>query len=254
MKLHESVARDAHVQLHVDFPVCGGALGRCSLSDTQVGVQRILPLDYSTMHLPPMIGVSRVDIPKSNQLAVLPLSSPVVAALREMEVSAPSMSSNVQVSLAPCLCGAFHVSLCTTVDLCRGDTLVPANSCSPRILVQFDGSAHRSKRIGGAGLPYYRLRALACSCWIGVHPKELQCPRRPVQGLGLGGVHPAFPPTPPTWTSIYSISRQYSASTSWAWRYNIPLVQYRKPDEEHYDIQKLNGLTLPRTIRSSSWT
>ena len=42
------------------------------------------------MHLPPMIGVSRVDIPKGNQLAVLPLNSPVVAALREMEVSAPS--------------------------------------------------------------------------------------------------------------------------------------------------------------------
>ncbi len=50
MKLHESVARDAHVQLHVDFPVCGGTLGRCSLSDTQVGVQRILPLDYSTIY------------------------------------------------------------------------------------------------------------------------------------------------------------------------------------------------------------
>ena len=30
--------------------------------------------------------------------------------------------------------------------------------------------------------------------------------------------------------------------------------QYWKPDEEHYDIQKLNGLTLPRTIRASRWT
>ena len=35
---------------------------------------------------------------------------------------------------------------------------------------------------------------------------------------------------------------------------NIPLGQHWKPDEEHYDIQKLNGLTLPRTIRASSWT
>ena len=30
--------------------------------------------------------------------------------------------------------------------------------------------------------------------------------------------------------------------------------QHWKQEEEHYDIQKLNGLTLPRTIRSSSWT
>ena len=35
---------------------------------------------------------------------------------------------------------------------------------------------------------------------------------------------------------------------------NIPLGQHWKPDEEHHDIQKLNGLTLPRTIRASSWT
>ena len=30
--------------------------------------------------------------------------------------------------------------------------------------------------------------------------------------------------------------------------------QHWKPDEEHYDTQKLNGLILPRTIRASSWS
>ena len=163
IKLHESVARDAHVQLQVDFPVCGGTLGRCSLSDTQVGVQRILPLDYSTMHLPPIIGISKVDISKGTQLAVLPLNSPVVAALREMEVSAPSMQSNVQVSLVACQCGAFHVSLLTTVDLCCGDSLVPANSCSPRIVVQFDLSPHRNRRIGGAGAALLQVESTGVS-------------------------------------------------------------------------------------------
>ena len=58
VKLHENVARDAHVQLQVDFPLCHGAVERCCLNGDQVGVQRILPLDYSTMHLPPVIGVS----------------------------------------------------------------------------------------------------------------------------------------------------------------------------------------------------
>ena len=50
-KLHEMVARDAHVQLQVQFPVSCGSPGRCSLCADQVGIQRILPLDYSTMHL-----------------------------------------------------------------------------------------------------------------------------------------------------------------------------------------------------------
>ncbi len=35
---------------------------------------------------------------------------------------------------------------------------------------------------------------------------------------------------------------------------NIPMGQHWKQDEEHYDNQKINGLTLPRTIRASSWT
>ena len=35
---------------------------------------------------------------------------------------------------------------------------------------------------------------------------------------------------------------------------NLPLGQHWKPDEEHYDTQKLNGLILPRTIRASSWS
>ena len=54
-------------------------------------------------------------------------------------------------SLTSCQCGAFHVSLISTADLCCGDTLVPANSCLPRIIVQFDGSAHRNWQVGGAG-------------------------------------------------------------------------------------------------------
>ena len=109
-------------------------------------------------------------------------------------------------------------------------------------------------------------------------------PRPQVHGIGLGGMVPSFPPTPPTWTSSQFPGQyrppQYgpgtppsqrptqasppSRSTSGTPRTpgktplgripNIPLGQYWKPDEEHYDTQKLNGLTLPRTIRASSWT
>ena len=67
-----------------------------------VGVQRILPLDYSTMHLPTLIGINTADVLANSQLAVLPLNSPVVAALREMELSVASMQSNVQVRLITC--------------------------------------------------------------------------------------------------------------------------------------------------------
>ncbi len=40
---------------------------------------------------------------------------------------------------------------------------MPANSCSPRILVKFDGSAHRSRRIGGAGAALLQVESTGVS-------------------------------------------------------------------------------------------
>ena len=108
-KLHENVALDAHVQLNVAFPVQGGGAGRCTLDDALVGARRILPLDYSTMHLPPIVGVSTREIPKDTEFAVLALNSPIVSALKEMEGIPPSMQSNVQVRLVACQCSAVGI-------------------------------------------------------------------------------------------------------------------------------------------------
>ena len=149
--LHENVAKDAHIQLQVDFPRCKGTSGRCTLDDTQVGVQRILPLNYSTMHLPPIVGICQEKVEAGDQLAVLPLNSPIVAAVREMEGLAIPMQGNVKTTIIMCQCGSLHVLLHSSADLCPGDILVPSNACEPRIMVQFDGSAHRTRGVGGAG-------------------------------------------------------------------------------------------------------
>ena len=151
LTLHENVAKDAHIQLQVDFPRCKGTSGRCTLDDTQVGVQRILPLNYSTMHLPPIVGVCQEKVEAGDRLAVLPLNSPVVAAIREMEGLVVPMQGNVKTNIVMCQCGSLHASLHSSADLCPGDILVPSNACEPRIMVQFDGSSHRTRGVGGAG-------------------------------------------------------------------------------------------------------
>ena len=115
-------------------------------------------------------------------------------------------------------------------------------------------------------------------------------PRPHVHGIGLGGMASSFPPAPPTWTSNQfpgqvpgqfrpppfglgtpPSSSQRPTQTTPSSRSNsgtpytpgrtpmgripnLPLGQHWKPDEEHYDTQKLNGLILPRTIRASSWS
>ena len=162
-KLHEMVAQDAHIELQVHFPVSCDVSVRCTLCSAKVDVQRILPLDYSTMHLPPLVGVCTTGVSCDDQVAVLPLNNPIAAALKEMESSPLAMQSNVSVCLLRCTCGEFHVQLFAATDICSGDVLGPSRSCPPRILVQFDGSALRLSKKGGAGAPLLQVESTGVS-------------------------------------------------------------------------------------------
>ena len=149
--LHEMVATDSHIELGVEFPTRTWAMGCCSLSAQKVAIEKVLPLDYSTMLLPPVVGVCSVPVGQNEQVAVLPLQSPILAALRELERTGANMESNVQLRLVRCTCGEYHVCLTAIRELLEGDVLVPATSVEPQIIVQFDGSAHRTSQVGGAG-------------------------------------------------------------------------------------------------------
>ena len=61
------------------------------------------------------------------------------------------MQGNVKTTIVMCQCGSLHALLHSSADLCPGDILVSSNACEPRIMVQFDGSAHRTRGVGGAG-------------------------------------------------------------------------------------------------------
>lgn len=149
--LHEMVATDAHIALGIDIPNRARATGCCSLSAHKVALQKVLPLEYSTMHLPPVVGVCVEPCGHNEQVAMLPLRSPITAALVELERTGGSIESNVQMRLVNCNCGEYHVCLTTSRELLEGDVLVPDVCCDPQIIVQFDGSAHRKSQIGGAG-------------------------------------------------------------------------------------------------------
>ena len=51
----------------------------------------------------------------------------------------------------------------TTTGVCKGDILVPVTTCPPRILVQFDGSAHRVRKVGGAGAALLQVESTGLS-------------------------------------------------------------------------------------------
>ena len=59
--------------------------------------------------------------------------------------------------------------MCITAhcELIKGDVLVPVTGGDPQIIVQFDGSAHRTSQVGGAGaaLLQYDGNGLALLDW-----------------------------------------------------------------------------------------
>ena len=145
------VATDSHIELGVEFPIRTWAMGCCSLSAQQVSLEKVLPLDYSTLLLPPLVGVCSMPVSQNEQVAVLPLQSPILSALRELERTGTNMESNVQLKLTRCSCGEYHMCITACRELIKGDVLVPDKGGDPKIIVQFDGSAHRESQVGGAG-------------------------------------------------------------------------------------------------------
>ena len=161
------VATDSHIELGVEFPTSTWAMGCCSLSAHQVLLEKVLPLDYSTLLLPPLVRVCLMPINRNAQVAVVPLQSPILAALRELERTGTNMESNVQLKLKRCSCGEYHMCITACRELIKGDVLVRVTGGDPQIIVQFDGSAHRASQVGGAGaaLLQYDGNGLALLDW-----------------------------------------------------------------------------------------
>ena len=164
--LHEMVATDSHIELGVEFPQRTWAMRCCSLSAQKVAVEKVMPLDCSTMHLPPVVGVCVAAVGRNEQVAVLPLRSPILAALRELDCTGASIESNVLLRLVRCTCGEYHTCLTASHDV-----LVPDTWADPHIIVQFDGSAHRTSEIRGAGAASCNLMALVSLFWTGKHER-----------------------------------------------------------------------------------
>ena len=81
-------------------------------------LEKVLPLDYSTLLLPPLVGVCLMPIKPNEQVAMVPLQSPILAALRELERTGTNMESNVQLKLKRCSCGEYHMCI-TAVEIHR---------------------------------------------------------------------------------------------------------------------------------------
>ena len=64
---------------------------------------------------------------------------------------------NVDFQLHYCQCGKYHVKIIALSSILGSDMLVPTSFGQPKLMAQFDGSAHRSRKIGGAGAALFQV-------------------------------------------------------------------------------------------------
>ena len=97
------------------------------------------------------------EVQAGEQVATLPLDSLYTAALNVL-INAPiGKPKNVDLQLYYCQCGKYHVRVLALSPIIGSDMLVPTGFGQPKLMAQFDGSAHRSRHIGGAGAALFQV-------------------------------------------------------------------------------------------------
>ena len=155
--LNLEVAKDAHLELNVPFPKTLQANSACTLNISKIDLQRVLPFTYDTLHVPLLVAVATEEVQAGEQVATLPLDSLYTAALNVL-INAPiGKPKNVDLQLYYCQCGKYHVRVLALSPIIGSDMLVPTGFGQPKLMAQFDGSAHRSRHIGGAGAALFQV-------------------------------------------------------------------------------------------------
>ena len=155
--LIQQVCQDATKELRVPLLQPVRAESQCIVQTAHIDMVRVLPVSIDTMHLPPIVNVSKVAGEPGDRIGVLPINSLHNAVFRDMCTHPVERSQNVDLSLVHCRCGEYHVHVTLSANISEGELLVPSDFGSPKIFCQFDGSAHRAKAIGGAGAALYTI-------------------------------------------------------------------------------------------------
>ena len=88
-QLHLEVAKDAHFESNVPFPIQPSSHPVCTVDTSKLDLQRVLPLTYNTLHTPPLVTVVTTNIQAGEQVAMLPLDSLFTASLNIHSLTSP---------------------------------------------------------------------------------------------------------------------------------------------------------------------
>ena len=103
-----------------------GVSSRCKVDAERSTLQRVLPVDIETMHLPPIVWTLNEAGSPGDCVAILPAAcSTGSAILRNMQRNPPELEWNASVQMVHCACGEYHIQVTLTAEGAAGDILAP---------------------------------------------------------------------------------------------------------------------------------
>ena len=144
------ITSQAHLQLRLER-FLPPALRVCTLDHSNIRITRSVPISIHTLHHASLQVVVQQAAEQGDTLASVDVSSEFAAALVATELMHPHLECNCEICVYKCSCGNFHMRLVALSTVGPGEILTANTNTANSAIVQFDGSAHRDARIGGAG-------------------------------------------------------------------------------------------------------
>ena len=144
------ITSQAHLQLRLErfLPPTARA---CTLDHQLLRITRTAPISIHTLHHASLLVVMRKDVAQGDPIGSVDLGSEFAAALVATELIHPHLECNCEIKIYKCDCGNYHMRLIALTNVGAGEILTANTNTDNKTIVQFDGSAHRDARIGGAG-------------------------------------------------------------------------------------------------------
>ena len=150
------VTRQAHLQLRLDrySPPTSKA---CSLDHSNSCLAGTAPITLQALHQAPLQLVLLQRLEQGDTIAKVDINSDFAAPLVATEATHPHLECNCKIVVYKCDCGNFHTRMDALSRVGPGEILTANTDTANTTIVQFDGSAHRTEGVGGAGAALLRV-------------------------------------------------------------------------------------------------
>ena len=123
----------------------------CTLDHDNIRITRTVPISIHTLHHASLQVVVQQAVEQGDAIGSVEVSREFAAALVATELMHPHLECNCEIRVYKCSCGNYHMRLVALTKVGPGEILSANTNTANTTIVQFDGSAHRDARIGGAG-------------------------------------------------------------------------------------------------------